>query len=201
MIRLHQLQTGDINIKVHFLFNSLVARTQSFDFRIGQGGFVNIVAGTDGRFARHNLTDEFLLVFKGLPKVRIKGRFGDIAVNVDFGIHITLANDTTAALLKVAGSPRGVKVMQSDKSVLDIHAGSHLKGRTHKHTDLPGTNFAEQFLFSSFGVCFMDESNLFSRNTSCDKFLTDVVIYGEVGFFGGAVFFRKMLQGSKLRAV
>ena len=118
MIRLHQLQTSDINIKVHFLFNSLVARTQSFDFRIGQCGFVNIVTGANRRFARHNLADELLLVFKGLPQVGVKSGFCNVTVNVNFGIHIALANDTTAALLKVAGSPRCVKVMQSDKPVL-----------------------------------------------------------------------------------
>ena len=118
MIRLHQLQTSDINIKVHFLFNSLVARTQSFDFRIGQCGFVNIVTSANRRFARHNLTDELLLVFKGLPQVGVKSGFCNVTVNVNFGIHIALANDTTAALLKVAGSPRCVKVMQSDKPVL-----------------------------------------------------------------------------------
>ena len=120
---------------------------------------------------------------------------------MNFGVHIALANDTTAALFKVARSPGCIKVMQSDKSVLDVHAGSHLKGRTHKNTDLTGTDFAEQFLFASFGVCLVDESNLLSRNTSRHKFLTDVIIHCEARFFLDTVFLCKMLQGSEFRAV
>ncbi len=63
---------------------------KTFDFRIGKCRFVNIVAGTDRRFARHNLADEFLLVLQGLPQVRIKSRLSHIAVDVDFGIRCAL---------------------------------------------------------------------------------------------------------------
>ena len=197
----HQLQASYVYIQVHLFLNAFIACTQSFDFRIRQCGFINIITGTNGRFARHNLADELLLVFKCLPQVRIESRLGNITVDVNFGVHVALANDTTATLFKVARSPRCIKVMQSDKSVLDVHTGSHLKGGTHENTYLTGTDFAEQFLFASFGVCLVNESNLFSRNTSCHKFLSDVIVHGEARFFGGAVFFCKVLQCSDFRAV
>ena len=197
----HQLQASHVHIQVHLFLNAFIACTESFNFRIGQCGFINIITGTDGRFARHNLTDKLLLVLQGLPQVRIEGRFGNITIDVNFGVHVALANDTTASLFKVSRSPRCIKVMQSDQSVLDVHTGSHLKGGTHENTDLTGTDFAEQFLFASFGVCLVNESNLFSRNTSCHKFLSDVIVHGEARFFCDTVFLCKVLQGSDFRAV
>ena len=201
MVCFHQLQASDVHIKVHFLLDTLIARTQSFNFCIGQGGFVNVITGTDRRFARHNLADELLLVFKSLPEVSIKGCLGDIAVNVDFRIHVALSDDTTASLFKVARSPRCIKIVQSDKPVLDVHTGSHLKGGTHQHSHLTGTDFAEKFFLASFCVRFMDKSNLFSWNPSCHKLLSDVIVHGEARFFVDAVFLRKVLQSSEFGAV
>ena len=114
VVRFHQLQASYVHIQVHLFLNAFIACTQSFDLRIGECGFINIITGTDGRFARHNLADELLLVLQGLPQVRIEGCLGNVAVDVNFGVHVALANDTTATLFKVARSPRCIKVMQSD---------------------------------------------------------------------------------------
>jgi len=202
VVRLHQLQTSNIHIQVHLFFDTLVACTQSLDFRIGKCGFINVVASSHRRFARHNLRDKLLLVLQGLPQVRIEGCLRHITVNVNFWIHVALTNDTTGTLFKVAGSPGCIKVVESDKSVLDVHTGSHLKGRTHQNTNLSRTDFTEQFLFTSFGVRLVDESNLFSRNTTLHQFVSDVVIDGETLFFlRAAVLFCKMLQCSDFRAI
>jgi hypothetical protein len=32
------------------------------DFGVGEGGFVHVLGNADGRFARHNLRDKFLLI-------------------------------------------------------------------------------------------------------------------------------------------
>ena len=201
VVGFHQLQSGHVNIQVHFLLDALIACTQSLDFRIAECGFINIIAGTDRRFACHNLTDKLLFVFKGLPEVRIEGRFGNITVNVNFRIHVALSDDTTAALLQVARSPGCVEVVECDQPVLYVHAGSHLKGRTHENTDLTGTDFAEQFLFTNLGVCLMDERNLLSRNPSCHKFFPDVIVHGEARFFRGTVFLCKHFKSTDFRAV
>ena len=110
----HQLQTSYIHIQVHLFLNAFITGTQSFDFCIRQCGFINIITRTNRRFARHNLADELLLVLQGLPQVRIESCLGNIAVDVNFGVHVALANDTTATLFKVARSPRCIKIMQSD---------------------------------------------------------------------------------------
>ena len=120
---------------------------------------------------------------------------------MNFGIHVTLPDNTTAALFQISRSPGCVKVMESDQPVLYIHTGSHLKGGTHEHTDLTGADFTEQFLFAGFGVRFVDESDLLSRNPSCHKFVPDVIIYGKSRFFGSIVFLCQMLQCSEFRAV
>ena len=72
IIRFHQAQLCDLDVQIHLFPDTRVARAQRLDFRIRERGFVHIVAGTDGRFAGHDLADKALLVLDGLPEVRIE---------------------------------------------------------------------------------------------------------------------------------
>ena len=98
---------------------------------------------------------------------------------MNFGVHITLADDTTGALFQVARSPRRIEVMECDKPVLDIHTGTHFEGRTHEHSYLSGTDFGEEFLLTSFGVGLVDKGDLFPRDASGNEFFADVIVHGE----------------------
>ena len=47
---LHQLQSRNVHIQIHLLFDSLVSGTQRLDFRVGKGRFVHILAGANRGF-------------------------------------------------------------------------------------------------------------------------------------------------------
>ena len=53
-------------------------------------GIVNVLTGTYRGFARHDLTDEFLLVFNELPTVRIECAFRHIPKNLNLWIEVAL---------------------------------------------------------------------------------------------------------------
>ena len=126
-----QAQFLHLNIQVHFLFDIRIARRKHFDFSIGQCGFVNILAGTDGRFARHNLRSELLLSLHELIKVGIKGFFSNEAVNIYLKVFVALTDTTTKSLLQVRRSPRTVKVAGCGKFILHISTCTHLLSAAH----------------------------------------------------------------------
>ena len=72
VIRFHQAQLCDLDVQIHLFPDTRVARAQCLDFGIRERGFVYVIAGTDGRFAGHDLADKALLVLDGLPEVRIE---------------------------------------------------------------------------------------------------------------------------------
>ena len=72
VIRFHQAQLCDLDVQIHLFPDARVARAQRLDFRIRERGFVYVIAGTDRRFAGHDLADKALLVLDGLPEVRIE---------------------------------------------------------------------------------------------------------------------------------
>ena len=120
---------------------------------------------------------------------------------MDFGIHVTLADDTTGTLFQITGSPRSIQVMKRHKSVLDIHASSHFEGRSHEHSYLTGADFGEELLLTGFGICLMNKGDLFSRDTSGNELFTDIIIDGEIGVIGSTVLLGKHFQSVKLRTV
>ena len=67
-------------------------------------------------------------------------------------------------------------MVQSDKPLLHIRTGTHLLGRTQKHTDLTGTNLTEQFLLLCLGIGIVDIGNLLRRNTLGDQLVTHIIV-------------------------
>ena len=201
MIGFHQLQPSHIYIQVHLFLNAFVTGTERLDLRIGQSGFIDIVAGPHRRFGGHDLRDKLLLVLQGLPQIRIEGGLRHIAVNMNFGVHIALTDDTTGSLFQVARSPRRIEVMERDKPVLDIHTGTHFEGRTHEHSHLSGTDFGEEFLLTGFSVGLMNKGDLFPRDASGNELFADVIVHGEPGLFLNTVFLCKHFKSADLRTV
>jgi len=102
VVGFHQLQPGNVDVQVHLFLDALVAGAKGLDLRIGESRFVNILAGSHRRFARHDLRNEFLLVFQCLPEIGIEGSLRHIAVDMHLRIHIALPDDTPAALLQIS---------------------------------------------------------------------------------------------------
>ena len=59
-------QPRDIDIQVHFFADHRVARAQGLYLREGEDEFIDVLAGTHRRTARHDLGDEALLVLERL---------------------------------------------------------------------------------------------------------------------------------------
>ena len=55
VVRLYELEPGNVNLQVHLFLDVGVARGKGFDLSIRKGGFVNVLAASNGAFARHNL--------------------------------------------------------------------------------------------------------------------------------------------------
>ena len=94
VICLHQLQSGNIHVQIHLFFDARITCAQGFDLSVGKSLLVDVVAGANRRFTGHNLRDEFLFVFHGLPQICVERGFRNVAENVDFGIHVALADDS-----------------------------------------------------------------------------------------------------------
>ena len=104
MVGLEQLQAGHINVQIHLLLDVGIAGAQRLDFRIAQGGFVNVLRRAHRGFAGHDLPNELLLGFHQLIQVAVEGVLRDIGVNIDLLVFVALADDSSFPLLQVSRS-------------------------------------------------------------------------------------------------
>ena len=88
--------------------------------------------------AAHHLVDEPRFALDRLPAVGVKAAFDDVAVDLDLGVLVALAQDAALALFDVRGPPRAVEVVQRDRPGLDVGPDAHLLGRADQHRDVPG---------------------------------------------------------------
>ena len=125
---------------------------------------------------RHDLRDKLLFALKELIGIRIKGSLCNVTVKVNLGIGVTLSHDSTCSLFKVSGSPRNVKVVKCNESLLHIRAGSHLEGGTHKHSYLSTANLCKEFFLLCVGICRVNESDLLGRYSTLNELVSDVIV-------------------------
>ena len=105
VVSFHDFQPGNLHIQIHTLLDPGITGAQGFDFHKGQRYLVHIVTGAHGGLGTHNLGNELLLIFHGLPQVRVEGSFCHITEYMDFLILIALTLDSAFALLQITGSP------------------------------------------------------------------------------------------------
>ncbi len=68
MVGFNNFSFGNLNIPDPSFLIYGISGGKCFYLRIGQGRFINILTGADGRFTSHDLADELLLVFNDLPE-------------------------------------------------------------------------------------------------------------------------------------
>ena len=132
MVCFQQFQFGNLNIQIHLFLNIWVSGSKCFYLCIRQGGFINILTGTNRGFTGHDLAYELLLVFNDLPGVTVKGSFCHIAENLYFWILVALAQDSSFLLFNIGRSPGHIQMVQGNQLILDVGSGSHLGGRTQQ---------------------------------------------------------------------
>ena len=201
VVGFHQLQPRHVNVQVHFFLDALIPGAQSLDLRVGESCFVNVLAGSHRRFARHNLGNEFLFVFQSLPQIGIEGCLRHITVDMHLRIHVPLPDDAPAALFQITGTPWGIQIMQGNEPVLHVHTGTHLKGTSHQDAHLSCPHFGKQFFFADFCVGVMDKGNLFSWNARSDELAANVLINRKFRHSVRKLLIHHSCHGMKFRAI
>ena len=180
MVGLEQLQTGHINVQIHLLLDVGIAGAQRLDFRIAQGGFVNVLRRAHWGFAGHDLPNELLLGFHQLIQVAVEGVLRDIGVNIDLLVFVALADDSSFPLLQVRRSPRTIQMMKCHKLRLHIGAGSHFLRGTDEHPHLTGAHLAKQLFLLRLGVCRMDIGDFLCRNALGNQLVSEIIVHIEL---------------------
>jgi hypothetical protein len=106
------------------------------------------------------MRDEPGFGFKSLPHIGIKRPFGDVAIDRDFFVFVSLTEDAAVTLLDFRWFPRGVEVMQRDQAFLDVGAGAHFLGAADQHADGTVPYFFEECLFLDVGFSVADGGDL-----------------------------------------
>ena len=121
-----------------------------------------------------------MLTLHQLIQIAVEGIFGDIGVNIDFGIFVTLTNDSAFTLLKIRRSPRTIQMMERHKLCLHVGSCAHFLRRAKQHTHLTGTHFAEQFFLLSFGICRVNIGDFLCGDAFCNQLVTEIIVYIEL---------------------
>ena len=115
---------GINNVKSPFFVSSSccvwIACAQSLYLGIIKSSLVHISAGSFGCLACHDLRNEFLLIFENLEEVRIERFVGNVTIDINFGIFVTLALNSTVALLHVGGTFHTEHFKETNRTSRDI---------------------------------------------------------------------------------
>ena len=95
-------------------------------------------------------------------------------------ILVALPDDTASSLLQITGSPRGIKVMQGNQTILYIGACTHFRRTSHKDSNRSGAHLAKQKLLLNFRICIVYKCDLFGRNPCRNQLGADVIVYVEL---------------------
>ena len=180
MIGFQELKPGHIHVQIHALFYARITGTEGLDLRKGKRGFVYILTGTYRGFAGHDLRNEALLCLQRLPEISIECSLRHIAADVYSLILVALSFNPALALGQITGTPWGIQVMQGDEAILHIGSRAHLGGAAEQDTHLPAADFCEKLFLFHFGICLVDEGNLFRLHPARNQLLADVLIDCEV---------------------
>ena len=106
------VELADFGIDFDLFHHGRIARSDRLDFGVGESAAFEILGDADGDASAHHLLDEPGFRLVGLPHIGIERTFGNVAVNIDFGIDIALPQNPALALLDVAGTPGRIEMMQ-----------------------------------------------------------------------------------------
>ena len=95
---------------------------------------------------------------------------------MDSLVHIALTRDAPLALFEIAGTPRGVEVVEGDEPVLYVCTRAHLGRTAQEHAHIAGAHFGEQLLLLSLCVRRVDKGYLALRDASVGEFFLYIVV-------------------------
>ena len=107
----------------------------------------------------------------------VERSLGDVLEVPDAPEKVSLAPDSTKALLEIGRPPWAIKVMDGRESRLDVCARAQLLSRTHEDAHLARTNLLEQCFFLLRIVAgIADASNLLGGNSRLDEASPHIVL-------------------------
>ena len=109
------------------------------------------------------------LAFENLPRIGVERALGDVAIDLHFGIEISLAENSPLALLDVARPPGRVEMMQGAKAALHIHPRSHFFSGADEDADPAGVDSVEEIHFDEVAVAVMNEGDFVFGNAGGDE--------------------------------
>ena len=127
-------------------------------------------------FRMRYLGNEIRLTCNSAPDESVRSSFSNIVVNVYFRILIALTNDSAIALLNIRRPPLHVKMMHSNKLVLDINACAGSRSTAKQHSDFTILDLGIQRLFLVVSFCVLDKCYLICWNTLSDKLLLHIIV-------------------------
>ena len=142
------VELADFGIDLDLFHDGGIARGDGLDLGVGERAAFEVFGLAHGDAAVHHLIDEAGLGFEHLPHIGVERSFGDVAVDLDFGVVVALPQDSAFALLDVARPPRGVEVMEGDEPLLHVGPGAHFLGGAEEDADAPGIDRVKQRLSS-----------------------------------------------------
>ena len=169
-------QLLDIRLQLHLLQNERAAGCQGFHFRCGEGDFSGVLHFAADVLAVHDGPDKAALPVDDIPKAGVKAALGDVHILADFLVDVALPEGSAVALIHVAGSPRGVKVMDRHDALLRVHADAHLAGAADQDAHLAVVHVRKELGFLRVGVRVVDEGNLFRRDAELHKAGFQVIV-------------------------
>ena len=88
--------------------------------------------------------------------------------DIDRFILVALAHDTSVSLCEFIRSPRGIEVMDRDRSVLDIHSSTHLARGTNQDIHRAGFDALKQPMAICVRLGLVNKADCGLRHTQAD---------------------------------
>src|SRR5947209_5319763 len=122
LVRMHGTQLielADLGINLDLLDHRGIAGRNRLDLGVRESATIEVLRRPHRCFSTHHLMDKASLGFERLPHVCIEGAFRHITVDLDFCVHVALAQYSPFTLLDVPRAPRCIEVMKSHEPSLD----------------------------------------------------------------------------------
>ena len=135
MLHLQVLKPSDFLRQFVLLFDARVPGCRGADFRGADGKFTADINLTFSCRVMHGLINKPRFALLSLPEQAVKRVLRHVVNNADFGIQVSLSENSPFPLFDIAGSVRAVQMMERVKMLLVICPDAALACGRNQHTD------------------------------------------------------------------
>ena len=170
------VELADFSIDLDLFHDGRIAGSDGLDLGVGEGSAFEVLGRADGGLAAHDLLNKPGLGFQRLPHIGVERAFRDVAVDLDFGIEVSLPQNAAFALFDIAGPPGRIQMMERLEAALDVRARAHLFRGADQDSHAPGIHIGEQRHLGGIGIGVVDEGDFPFGNAARDEPGAEIVI-------------------------